>query len=142
VVVFGRADFCTFELIPHRLFVLLGSSFKRFRSCFCDCIHPQSPSIHYTSDQTLPLTKHHKTQPDLTPTTSSSTTHPPTNQRNHHNVFPQIHALPQMHHARSATHAHVSQERGRRRLAGDLLRKLQSHLRQRQRSLSVLLADR
>jgi hypothetical protein len=79
VVGFSRAGFCTFELIPHRLFVALRSSFKRFRSCFCDCIHPQSPSIHYTSDQTLPLTKHHKTQPDLTPTTSSSSTHQPTN---------------------------------------------------------------
>jgi hypothetical protein len=58
------------------LFVLLRSSFERFRSYFFNCVRPQSPSIHYNTNQSLPLTKHHKIQPNLTPTTST-TNQPP-----------------------------------------------------------------
>jgi hypothetical protein len=55
-------------------------------------------------------------------------------------VLPQVHALPQVRHARPTPHSHLSEERDRGHLEGYLLRELQSRPRQRQRSLPVLLA--
>ena len=63
-----------------------------------------------------------------------------TNHSQKENVLPQVHPLPQMRHACSTPHPHMSEERGRGRLASHLLRELQSCPCQRERSLSVLPA--
>jgi hypothetical protein len=67
---------------------------------------------------------------------------PSTKPTNGKNVLPPIHALPKVHHPHPTAHARLSQERSRRHLTRHLLRKLQSHSRQRQRTLSILLAGR
>jgi hypothetical protein len=108
-----------------------------------DCSFPTRHLAFYYNIQAS--SKHHCDQPAVTSPcllqqSSSSIIVAGTKDQYNRNVLPQVHALPQVRHARPAPHPHVSEERDRGHLAGYLLRELQSRPRQRQRSLSVLLA--
>lgn len=125
-------QYCTYLVTPTGCLTAccpLASSSSTF-----DRTRRQSPAIYHDNDQGLPLIEHHKTsiaRPLKEPKASTS---------KQQNVLPQVHPLPEVHHARPASHPRVSQERGRRHFARHLLRELQSHSCQRQRSLPVLLA--